>query len=199
MRASRLALLAALALSIAGAPAFASPLAPKGTYTLDPDHTQIVFAIRHMGISNFAGILGKISGTVNFDQASPEKSSLNVQIDTRDVETHVPELNASLPNSVFQADKFPSATFVSTEIRKTGDTTGTVTGNLTIAGVTKPVTLAVTFNGGRGTGEVLQPYRIGFEATAAIKRSDFNLTHMIWSGFVGDDVQLTIEAEAYRK
>ena len=67
-----------------------------------------------------------------------------------------------------------------------------------LAGVTKPVTLAVTFNGGRGTGE-LQPYRIGFDATAKLKRSDFGLTHVIWDGFVSDDVTLLIEAEAERK
>ena len=86
-----------------------------------------------------------------------------------------------------------------TEIKKTGDNTGTVTGNLTIAGVTKPETLAVTFNGGRGSGEAMQPYRIGFDATGTVKRSDFGLTGMIWSGFVADDVQLMIEAEAIRR
>lgn len=179
--------------------ALAAPLAPKGTYKLDAQHTQVLFAIKHEGISTFYGRLGKVSGTLNFDQAKPENSALNVVVDTTTIDTHVPELDSSVPNELFQADKFPTATFVSTGIAKTGDNTGTVTGNLTIAGVTKPVTLAVTFNGGRGTGEPLQPYRLGFDATATLKRSDFGLTHVIWDGFVSDEVTLMIEAEAERK
>ena len=183
-----------------GSASFAAPIAaPKGTYALDSDHTQIIFAIKHMGLSTFYGRLGKVSGTINFDQAEPQNGSLNVQIDTTAIDTHVPELDSSLPKSIFQSDKYPTATFVSTAVTKSGDNTGTVTGNLSLAGVTKPVTLDVTFNGGRGSGQPLLPYRIGFDATATIKRSDFGLTHVIWSGFVSDDVHLLIEAEAERK
>ncbi|MGD0143138.1 MAG: YceI family protein [Rhizomicrobium sp.] len=192
-------LLSVTLLSLTIAPAFAASTAPKGPYALDPLHTQIMFAIKHIGLSTFYGRLGPVSGTVNFDQAAPERSALNVQIDTRSIDTHVPELDSSVPNSLFQADKFPTASFISTAIARTGADIGTVTGNLTIAGVTKPVTLTVTFNGGHGTGEPLQPYRIGFDATATIKRSDFGLTHVIWDGFVSDEVQLLIEAEAERR
>jgi polyisoprenoid-binding protein YceI len=191
--------IAVAGIGLALAPALSAPLAPKGTYTLDPAHTQIVFTVKHMGLSTFYGRFGKITGTLNFDQEAPEKSTLEVQIDTHAIDTHVPELDSSLPNSVFAADKYPSASFVSTAVAKTGEVTGTVTGNLSLAGVTKPVTLEVTFNGGRGSGGPLQPYRIGFDAKATLKRSDFGLTNMIWSGFVSDDVQLLIEAEAVRK
>ena len=179
--------------------ALSAPIAPKGTYVLDSEHTQIVFSIKHMGLSTFFGRFGKITGTMIFDQEAPEQSTLNVQIDMHAIDTHVAALDNSLPNSVFIADKYPFATFVSAAVKKTGANTGTVTGNLTLAGITKPVTLDVTFNGGRGTGEPLQPYRIGFDAQAIVKRSDFGLTHMIWSGFVGDEVQLLIEAEAVRR
>jgi polyisoprenoid-binding protein YceI len=181
------------------APALAAPSAPKGTYTLDPQHTQVVFEIKHMGLSTFFGRFGTIAGTLDFDQSAPEKSVLRVQIDMRNVETHVPELDNTLSNAVFEADKFPTATFESTNIERTGANAAVVTGTLTLAGVSKPTTLNVTFNGGRGTGEPLQPYRIGFDATATVKRSEFGLTHMIWSGFVSDDVQLLIESEAVRK
>lgn len=198
-RIARSLVVAAFGIGFAVAPALSMPVAPKGVYKLDADHTQVVFAIKHMGLSNFFGRFAKVAGTVNFDQTAPEQSALNVQIDMRAVDTHVPALDSMLPDSVFQADKFPAATFVSTAIKRTGDNTGTVTGNLTLAGVTKPETLMVTFNGGRGSGDAMQPYRIGFDATATIKRSDFGLTGMIWSGFVGDDVQLMIEAEAVRK
>jgi polyisoprenoid-binding protein YceI len=190
---------ALLGLGLASAPALAAGMAPKGTYKLDEQHTQVLFAIKHEGISTFYGRLGKVSGTVDFDQARPDNSTLNVSVDTTTIDTHVPELDSSVPKDLFQADKFPTATFVSTGVAKTGDTTGTVTGNLTIAGVTKPVTLKVTFNGGRGSGEPLQPYRLGFDATATLKRSDFGLNRVIWDGFVSDDVTLMIEAEAERK
>jgi polyisoprenoid-binding protein YceI len=191
-----------LAAALAGllcAPALAKPSAPVGTYKLDSDHTQIVFEIRHMGISTFFGRFGKISGAVNFDQAAPEKGALDVTIDMHDIETHLPGLDSVVANDLFQADKFPTATFTATKIEKRSDNTGVVTGDLTIAGVTRPVVLNVTFNGGRGSGEPMQPYRIGFDATATLKRSDFGLTHVIWTGFVADDVQLLIEAEAVRK
>ncbi|MBV9061560.1 MAG: polyisoprenoid-binding protein, partial [Alphaproteobacteria bacterium] len=109
------------------------------------------------------------------------------------------ELDQTLKSSVFHTDKFPTATFVSTQSTKTGPNTGTVTGNLTIAGVTKPVTLNVTFNGGRNSPFPLQPYRIGFDATGTVKRSDFGLTHVIWSGMVSDEVSLSIECELEKK
>jgi polyisoprenoid-binding protein YceI len=181
------------------APALATPVAPKGTYKLDPEHTQIVFEIRHMGISTFFGRFEKVSGSVNFDQSAPENGALNVTIDMHAVETHVPALDSILISDVFQADKFPTATFTATKIERSSNKSGTVTGDLTLAGVTKPVVVHVTFNGGRGSGEPMQPYRVGFDASATLKRSDFGLSHMFWSGFVSDDVQLLVEAEAVRR
>ncbi len=171
---------------------------PAGTYTIYSNHTQVMFAIRHLGLSTFYGSFGHVTGSLQFDPAQPEKSALNVQIDMNDIVTAVDELNKGL-KSVFQTSKYPTATFISTRIGKTGENTGTVTGNLTLAGVTKPVTLKVTFNGGRDVPIPFQPYRIGFDATGAIKRSDFGLTHMIWSGMVSDDVNLTINCEMERK
>lgn len=168
---------------------------PAGNYKIDPRHTQVLFAIKHMGLSTFWGRFGAISGSLTFDPKVPQSSVLNVSIDTSNVQTHVPELDSDLSKSVFHADKYPAATFVSTQVVKTGPNTGTVTGNLTINGVTKPVMLNVTFDGGRNSPMPLQPYRIGFDATGTVKRSDFGLTGMIWSGLVGEDVALTIECE----
>lgn len=172
---------------------------PAATYTIDPRHTQIIFSIRHMGLSTFYGRFGHVTGSLAFDPAQPAKSVLNALIDMTNIQTHVDELDRELATSVFHADKFPTASFVSTEITKATANTGTVTGNLTIAGVTKPVTLNVTFNGGRNSPMPLQPYRIGFDATTTIKRSDFGLTKMMWSGLVSDDVQLRIECELEKK
>jgi polyisoprenoid-binding protein YceI len=172
---------------------------PAATYTIDPRHTQIIFSIRHMGLSTFFGRFSHITGTLPFDPAAPEKSTLTAQIDMTKIDTHVPELDKEISTSVFNAGKFPTATFVSTSSTKTGSNTGTVTGNLTIAGVTHPVTLNVTFNGGRDSPFPLQPYRIGFDATATVRRSDFGLTRMMWSGLVSDDVNLMIECELEKK
>jgi polyisoprenoid-binding protein YceI len=171
---------------------------PAATYAIYPNHTHVIFAIRHMGLSTFHGTFGHIGGTLNFDPAQPEKSVLNVQIDMSDIQTTVDELNNTLKD-VFKVAKYPTATFVSTQIVKTGANTGTVTGNLTLAGVTKPVTLNVTFNGGRNVPMPFQPYRIGFDATGTIKRSDFGLNNMMWSGFVSDEVTLMIDCEMEKK
>jgi polyisoprenoid-binding protein YceI len=172
--------------------------APKGSYTIDPKHTQIIFGIRHMGLSTYYGRFSKESGNLNFDPAAPESSALNVAIDMTAIDMHVSELDKELSSSVFHADKFPTATFSATKITKTGENTGTVTGDLTLAGVTKPVTLNVTFNGGRNSPMPFQPYKIGFDATGMIKRSDFGLTKMMWSSFVGDEVNLLIQCEMER-
>lgn len=172
---------------------------PAATYTIDPRHSQVIFGIRHMGLSTFFGRFAHITGTVAFDPAAPEKSALSATIDMTNIDTHVPELDKELSSSIFHADKFPTATFVSTQSTKTGPNSGTVTGNLTIAGVTHPVTLNVTFNGGRDSPMPMQPYRIGFNATGTVRRSDFGLTHMMWSGLVSDDVTLMIECEMEKK
>jgi len=184
-------------LMLAATPAIAqvSLDVPAATYKIDPRHTQIIFAIQHMGLSTFYGRFGSISGSLNFDPKQPESSALSVTVDMTNIQTHVEELDRELTKNVFHADKFPTATFTATSITKASPTTGTVTGNLTLAGVTKPVTLNVTFDGGRDSPMPFQPYRIGFNATTSVKRSDFGLTGMMWSGLVGDDVSLMIECE----
>jgi polyisoprenoid-binding protein YceI len=172
---------------------------PAATYTIDPRHTQIIFSIRHMGLSTFFGRFSHVTGTLAFNPATAEKSALSAQIDMTNIDTHVPELDKEISTSVFHADRFPTASFVSTQSTKTGPNTGTVTGNLTIAGVTHPVTLNVTFNGGRDSPMPLQPYRLGFDATATVRRSDFGLTRMMWSGLVSDDINLMIECELEKR
>ncbi|HEY7977838.1 MAG TPA: YceI family protein [Rhizomicrobium sp.] len=186
---------AAMIVIIAGAVSAFGPVdAKKGTYKIDPSHTQIIFEIQHMGLSNFFGRFSKVSGQLVFDPAAPESSALSADVDMTAIDTHVSELDKDLVD-FFKADKFPTASFRATGISRTGDNTGTVTGDLTLAGVTKPVTLNVTFKGARNPPIPFQPYRIGFDGTATIHRADFGLTHAIWSSMVGDDVTLLIEME----
>jgi polyisoprenoid-binding protein YceI len=168
---------------------------PSGTYQVDGRHTQVVFAIPHFGIFNYFGRFDKISGTLDFNANDPTKSTLNITIDAASVDTPSPQLVSELVAApVFDTAHFPTATFKSTSIVRTGPNTGKVTGNLTLKGVTKPVTLDVTFNGGVKHPLAANAYIIGFHADTTIKRSDFNMTSMVWSSLVGDDVKLEIEA-----
>lgn len=177
----------------------ATPDVPKGTYKIDPDHAQVIFMIQHMGLSTFYGRFGTVSGALTVDPAAPEQSTLDAQIDMTNISTHVEKLDSELKDSVFDSAKYPTATFKATKIVVTGDKTGTVTGDMTIKGITKPVTLNVTFNGGRNSPIPFAPYRLGFDATGTIHRADFGLTGYIWGGFVGDDVTIAIEAEFERQ
>lgn len=168
---------------------------PKGEYKIDPQHTQIVFGIKHMGLSTFYGTAGEVTGTLIADPATPAKSTLDVTVDLTKVYTHVDKLTGELRDDVFKTAKFPTANFKITNISTTDNKTGTVTGDLTLRGITKPVTLNVTFNGGRAVTAPQPMHRLGFDASTTIKRSDFALTDFAWSAFVGDEVTLLIEAE----
>ncbi|HEY4942525.1 MAG TPA: YceI family protein [Rhizomicrobium sp.] len=169
--------------------------APAGTYQMETRHTQVIFAIPHLGLTDYYGRFEKVSGSLNFNPAAPEKSSVSVTIDTSSANVMNSELAGEIVGpAVFDSAKFPTATFISTAIARTGPTSGTMSGDLTIHGVTKPVTFAVTFNGGVMSPMGAAAYDLGFHATTVIKRSDFGLDKMMWNSFVGDEVKLTIEA-----
>lgn len=168
--------------------------APAGAYQIETHHTQVIFAIPHLGITDYYGRFEKVSGTLNFNPSAPEKSSVNVSIDTGSANVMSAEVMGQIVGpSVFDAAKFPTATFKSTSVVRSGPTSGKITGDLTIHGVTRPVTFDVTFNGGLHA-PIGNAYDLGFHATTTIKRSEFGLDKMIWNSFVGDDVKLTIEA-----
>lgn len=191
------ALLALTGPALAG-PAFAGSsdpkLAPTGSYSLETRHSQVLFAIPHLGITDYYGRFDKLSGSLSFNSGAPEKSSVNIAIDMTSIDLPSHELVGELMGTgVFNASAFPTATFKSTSIIRTGPSTGTITGDLTLHGVTKPVTLDVTF-GGATADPFLDADDIGFQATTTIKRTDFGITGMVWEGIVGDEVKLTIEA-----
>jgi polyisoprenoid-binding protein YceI len=168
--------------------------APAGAYQVETRHTQIIFAIAHLGITDYYGRFEKMSGTLNFNPGMPEKSSVSISVETASANVMNSEVLGQLVGpAVFDPAKFPAATFKSTSVTRTGPTTGKMTGDLTLHGVTKSVMFDVTFNGGL-QAPVGNAYDIGFHATATIKRSDYGLDKMMWNSFVGDDVKLTIEA-----
>ena len=169
--------------------------APTGAYQIEPRHTMVIFAIPHFGITDYYGRFEKVSGTLNFNPTAPEKSAVDIKIDMASANVMNSALVTELagPN-VFNTRDFPQATFKSTNVERTGPTTGKMTGDLTLRGVTKPVTFDVTFNGGVQSPLGGNGYDLGFHATTVIKRSDFGMTAMDWSNFVGNEVKLTIEA-----
>lgn len=168
--------------------------APKGSYTIDPNHTSVSFCIPHMGLSNYCGRFGGATGKIVFNGSQPDRSKASINVDVTGIDTPSAKLNDELKRSFFETDKFPKASFVSKAITLTGKATADITGDLTLHGVTKPITLHATFNGGL-QHPLENTYAIGFSATTKIKISDFSFPDVDWNIFVGNEVTLAIEAE----
>lgn len=180
--------------ALAGEVSMDPAAAGSGTFRLDGSHSQIVFSISHLGLTEFYSRFNRLSGKLTFNPGQLAASEVNVSVQTGSVDTPSGELTRELagPN-VFDAQNFPEATFKSVGVMRTGDSTGTIVGDLTIKGVTQRVTLDVRFEGTE-TSPISGRQILGFHATTVIKRSDFHLTGMMWEPLVGDDVKLTIEA-----
>ena len=166
--------------------------AAPGTYQLEERHTQVLFAIKHLALTDFYGRFDRISGWLSFDTRHPDASTTSVTIDMSSIDTPNEQLNGELKD-LFNVAQFPTATFKSTAIALTGPTTGKITGDLTLNGVTRPITLDTTFIGTR-ENPMNGAAALGFSATAVIHRADYKLDQMIWSGAVGADVDLVINA-----
>jgi polyisoprenoid-binding protein YceI len=184
-------------LGCAVVPAFAA------TYTIEPDHAQGVFRWNHLGFSSPAAQFSQAKGTLQFDPAEPTKASVEVTIDLATLQTGLPELDAVFRSAeFFDTSSFPTASFKSKKVEK-GASAGhlKVTGDLSLHGVTKPVTLSVTVvNVGNNPRTGLST--VGFDATTTIRRTAFKLGAYVPQ--VGDEIPMRIiieavEAEAYAK
>ncbi|MEM7618527.1 MAG: YceI family protein [Pseudomonadota bacterium] len=186
------------ALSVAFITGFGAPAkAEIETYTFDKAHTQILFFVNHLGFSNSQGEFHEYDGAFTFDRDNPENSNVNVTIQTTSIDMDDDKWDAHMKNEdFFNVDKFPEMTFNSTGVEVTGENTANITGDLTILGVTQPVTLAVTHN-----KSAKHPFSgkfvAGFSAAAKIKRSDFGMNYGLPA--IGDEVNLMIEVEGFRK
>lgn len=178
---------------------------PAGTYVLDKAHGRVWFEVDHLGFSTFMAPFTRFDATLQFNPDQPEAMAVTATIDATSIETFYPDasydFNAQLTGPDFlNAGEFPQMTFTSTGVKLTGENTADVTGDFTLRGVTKPVVLHVTYNGGWGhmpldTGGA----RAGFSAATTIKRSDFGMgigvpTAEMPLG-VGDEVTVRIETE----
>jgi polyisoprenoid-binding protein YceI len=171
-------------------------LAPAGRYRVVRDHTQVVFSIMHLGMSPYFGRIGGATGGMTFSPLDPARSTVAIELDTRSFSTMSDAVTRALcADDAFACARSPRIGFRSTAIRRTGDATGEITGELTLAGVTRPVTLMARFHGGMQAPLGQDNYQLGFSAEATIKRSDFGLTKMIWHPTVSDEVKLLIAAE----
>jgi polyisoprenoid-binding protein YceI len=178
----------AFALLSVSAPVFAAE-----TYKLEPTHTSVTFQYTHFGFSHPTGKFMNAVGTVTLDEATPANSSVEVSFAIDGVNTGVPALDAHLKGAdFFDAAKFPTATFKSTKVEPTSATTAKVTGDLTIHGITKPVTLDVTLN--QKGPNMMKKLTAGFTAKGTINRSDFGISTYVPA--VSDQIDLYIEAEA---
>ena len=165
-------------------------------YTLDPTHTSATFAFKHLGLSTFHGKFTKASGTVTLDTAQ-KKGSADITFDATGVVTGVAKLDDHLRSKDFlDVEKFPTATFKSQNIKFSGDSPSELSGDLTLHGVTKPVTLKITSFACK-EHPMLKVPACGADATATIKRSDFGLGAYVPN--VGDELPLIIEIEATKK
>jgi len=166
--------------------------APSGTYQLDPRHTSVIARVGHAGGISFSTFrFGTTSGSLNWNSADPTASQVTVTVDMSSIQTPVANFAAELAGDRFlKTSQYHDATFVSTGIRRTGPTSGVISGTLTFMGQTKPVTIdAVMVGNGMGRGGPV----IGFSGTMRFKRSDFGFTALL--GVASDDIEIVIDAE----
>jgi len=168
-----------------------------GEFAVDPNHTQIGFTVSHMGFSNFSGRLSGVTGTLSLANGDHAGSKLSVSVPASSFSTPVDKLNGELVSADwFDAQKFPAITFTSTKVAPTGADGATIEGNLTLHGVTKPITLTAKFVGA-GANPMSKVYTVGFDATGTVKRSDFGVTKYV--PLIGDEVELSLHGAFEKK
>jgi len=176
---------------------------PPGAYVMDKAHTSVTFRVSHMGFSRYTARFANVDGRLKFAPSAPATMAVEATIDPKSLELNAPPAgfhDQLMGKSFFEADKFPAITFKSTQVALTGPKTAKVTGDFTLHGVTKPLTLDVTYNGGYPPN-AMDPSgaRVGFSAHGVIKRSAFGMGFGVPAPGsnmgVGDDVEVMIETE----
>jgi polyisoprenoid-binding protein YceI len=165
-------------------------------YKIDPSHTHVLFLVDHLGFSKMIGLFTDVSGTIGFDAGNPVDSKLSVKIKTGSLQTQFAPRDADLKGADwFNVNEFPEMSFVGKSFVKNSEKAGTITGDLTMLGITKPVTLEVSFNKA-GIRAADKADTVGFSAHGELKRTDFGLKTFV--PYIGDKIDLMIETEATR-
>lgn len=168
------------------------------TWTIDPAHSSVEFAVRHLMITTVRGRFTGVKGSVTVDEADPAKSTVEVVIDAASIDTREPQRDTHLRSAdFFDVEKFPTLTFRSTKVEGAPGGAFTLEGDLTIHGVTRPVVLDVESEG--RIKDAWGGIRSGFTATTKIKRSEFGLTwnQLLEAGgvTVSDDVKISLDVQ----
>lgn len=171
-----------------------SPAPASGSYSIDAVHSAVIFRIKHLDTSWSFGRFNSFSGTIDLDEKSPEKSSVTIAIEMDSVDTAVQKRNDHLKSpDFFDAVQFPTSSFVSKSVKKTSDRKYSVTGDLELHGVTKPITLDLEHV---GFSDTKMGVRAGFYGMFTVKRSDYGISALPEA--LGDEVQITVSLEATR-
>lgn len=167
-------------------------------YEIDKAHTNIAFLVDHLGYSDMLGQFQDFAGEFTFDGSSTSDVTVNLTIQAASIDTdHQARDNDLRSPSFFNVQEFPEITFVSTSVRPTGETSAKLAGDLTMLGVTRPLTLDVTFNGAAPWPFDPNRFVAGFSARGTLKRSNFGMKYEV--PMVGDEIQLIIEVEGVRQ
>lgn len=161
-----------------------------GTYRIDPDHTQVLFSVSHMGFSIYSGMFSGASGILTLDPSHLDATKLDVTVPVQSVATTSPKLTGELKGADWlDGGNFPEMRFEATGVTEDAADHAKVEGNLTLHGVTHPLTLDVKFVGA-GTNPMHKTFMVGFEANGTVKRSDYGVTKYV--PLISDEVRLTI-------
>lgn len=163
----------------------------SGTYNVEPDHTQVIFTVSHLGFTNYTGQFVQPTGSLVIDKAKPGNDKVDVVFDVAKITSTSDHLNEYIQKpEFFDAAKYPQGRFTSTSVVRNGDK-AKITGNLTLKGVTKSVVLDARFVG-TGVDPMTKATIVGFAASTSIKRSDFGISFGV--PMISDKVDLTINA-----
>jgi polyisoprenoid-binding protein YceI len=167
-----------------------------GTYAVEPNHTEVNFSVLHFGFTYYSGVFSKASGDLTLDPRTLAATKLDISVPIDSLVTTSPKLDSELRgDNWLDAQKYPTMTFQSTRIERTGPTTADVGGDLTLHGLTRPIVLKASLVGA-GIDPLDKAYTVGFQVTGELKRSDFGVKTYI--PLIGDDVHLNIAA-AFKK
>jgi polyisoprenoid-binding protein YceI len=181
-----------LALVVLATALMAAPLRAADTYKVDPVHSTVIFRINHLGTSWVYGRFDDVAGTFTVDDKTP---SFDLTVNADSVDTNNKQRDTHLKSAdFFSVKEFPTITFKSTSVASTGEKKFDVTGDLTLHGVTKSITVPLEFV---GAADTKMGSRAGYEAHFSIKRSDYGMDKMV--GMVGDDVYLTVSFEGVKQ
>ncbi len=184
-----------VAMAVAG---MALPANAAENFLLDPAHASVLFGVSHLGFSKTFGRFNTVEGAFTLDAEAPEKSSVVVTMDAASLDTNHEKRDEHLRGKdFFDVSQFPTLTYKSTSVKRTGDRTATVMGDLTMHGVTKSVPLEVTLvNTGPNPMDKTKTVA-GFSARGTLKRSEFGMAYA--TPVLGDDVEIIIEVDAIKQ